>query len=381
MRTNPIRIPIIIMVLAVGDFFTACNKAQTRTDAQVASDIQGKINADQAVRTKQIAVQAANGVVTLSGAVTSEAERSAAANDAATVSGVRTVVNNLSVQSAEAYAPQNAPQPADSSQQAAPPPPSQPPASQPATTTRGVSARKPSGASQRGNQAPQSGYGSQADRMAQQQNASQPSQQYAQNTAPAPEPAPAPAPPPPAKITIPDGTVLSVRMIDSLDSETSNPGDVFRATLNSPVQVDGRTVIPTDADVFGRVVDVRAAGRFKGSGLLTIEVTKVSFNGHAYPVHTNQWSKQTEARGKNTAEKVGGGAALGAIIGAIAGGGKGAGIGAAVGAGAGGVTQAAIKAAQIKLGPESLLTFHLAQPVTVQPSSSNDRNAGRQHIE
>ncbi|HVJ05043.1 MAG TPA: BON domain-containing protein [Candidatus Saccharimonadales bacterium] len=380
MRTNPIRIPVCILLLAVGTFFTACNKAQTRTDAQVASDIQGKINADQAVRTKQIAVQAANGVVTLSGVVTSEAERSAAANDAATVSGVRTVVNNLSVQSADAYVPQNAPQPADSSQQAAPPPPSQPPASQPATSTRGVSARKPSAASQPGNQAPQSGYGSQADRMAQQRNEPQPSQQYAQNTAPQPAPAPAP-PPPPAKITIPDGTELSVRMIDSLDSETSNPGDVFRATLNSPVQVDGRTVIPADADVFGRVVDVHAAGRFKGSGLLTIEVTKIGFNGHTYPVHTNQWSKQTEARGKNTAEKVGGGAALGAIIGAIAGGGKGAGIGAAVGAGAGGVTQAAIKAAQIKLGPESLLTFHLAQPVTVQPSSRSDRNAGRQHVE
>ncbi len=383
MRTKPIRIPIIIMVMAVGVFFTACNKAQTRTDAQVASDIQAKINADQAVKTKQIAVQAANGVVTLSGAVTSEAERSAAANDAAMVAGVKTVVNNLSVQTADASVPQNAPQSAESSQSTAPPQPSQP-TSQPATTTRGVSARKPSASEQRRNQANQSGYGSgygsQADMMAQQGNSAQ--QQNAQNTAPAPEPAPAPAPPPPpAKITVPDGTVLSVRMLDTLDSETSNPGDVFRATLNSPVQVDGRTVIPADADVFGRVVDVQAAGRFKGSGLLTIEVTKVSFNGRSYPVHTNQWSKQTEGRGKGTAEKVGGGAALGAIIGAIAGGGKGAGIGAAVGAGAGGVTQAAIKAAQIKLGPESLLTFHLAQPVTVQPASRNDRNAGRQHVE
>ena len=170
-------------------------------------------------------------------------------------------------------------------------------------------------------------------------------------------------------------------MLDTLDSETAKPGDTFRATLNSPVQVDGRVVIPADADVFGRVVDVHAAGRFQGSGLLTIEITKVGFNGRTYPIHTDQWSKQTEGRGKGTAEKVGGGAALGALIGALAGGGRGAGIGAAVGAGAGGVTQAAIKAAQIKLGPESLLTFHLAQPVTVQPSNYIDRNAGRQHVD
>jgi hypothetical protein len=219
----------------------------------------------------------------------------------------------------------------------------------------------------------------QADAMAQQRDAAN-AAQNAQNTPPPPPAAPVP-PPPPAKVTIPDGTVLAIRMLDTLDSETANPGDAFRATLNSPVQVDGRTVIPADADVFGRVVDVHAAGRFKGSGLLTIEVTKVAFNGHSYPIHSNQWSKQTEARGKGTAEKVGGGAALGAIIGAIAGGGKGAGIGAAVGAGAGGITQAAIRAAQIKLGPESLLTFHLAQPVTVQPSSTNDRNAGRQRVD
>jgi hypothetical protein len=170
-------------------------------------------------------------------------------------------------------------------------------------------------------------------------------------------------------------------MLDTLNSETANPGDTFRATLNSPIQVDGRTVIPADADLYGRVVDARAAGRFKGAGLLAIEITKVGFNGRTYFIHTNQWSKESEGRGKNTAEKVGGGAALGAIIGAIAGGGKGAGIGTAVGAGAGGVAQGATKAAQIKLGPESLLTFHLAQPVTVQPASSNDRNAGRQRVD
>lgn len=380
MRPNLIRSSIVILFAAAVLFTAACNKSQTRTDAQVASDIQTKLNADQTVRNKQIAVLAANGVVTLSGSVGSEAERSAVAGDAATVNGVRTVVNNLVVQTADASAPQSDSQSANANQ---PPPPQDQPASQPATTTRGISARKPSPARQNGSN---QGNGqsnapmTQADAMRQQGNAPEQAQD-AQN-APPPPPPPAPAPPPPpAKVTVPDGTVLAIRMLDSLDSETANPGDSFRATLNSSVQVDGRTVIPADADVYGRVVDVHAAGRFKGSGLLTIEVNKVSFNGRSYAVHTNQWSKETDGRGKGTAEKVGGGAALGAIIGAIAGGGKGAGIGAAVGAGAGGVTQAAIKAAQIKLGPESLLTFHLSQPVTVQPSSSNERNSGRQRVD
>ena len=360
---------LIILFLAAAVLCMAgCNKSQ-RTDAQVASDIQSKLNADQAVQNKQIAVLAANGVVTLSGTVNSETERGAIASDAAAVNGVRTVVNNLTVQAADAPSAQNESPSVVVDQQ---PSSAQNPAPAPYHATKPSAARQSAK-----NQA--SGQGNapltQAQAM-QQQYSPEPAQ--TQQAAP-PPPAPAP-PPPPEKITIPDGTVFAVRMLDTLDSETANPGDSFRATLNSPVQADGRMVIPADADLFGRVVDVHAAGRFKGSALLTIEITKVSFNGRTYPLHTDQWSKQTQGRGKGTAEKVGGGAVLGALIGGLAGGGRGAGIGAAVGAGAGGVTQAAIKAAQIKLGPESLLTFHLAQPVTVQPSNYIDRNAGRQQV-
>ena len=49
-----------------------------------------------------------NGVVTLSGDVTSDTERAAAASDAATVEGVRTVVNNLQVQQAAMTPPRAA---------------------------------------------------------------------------------------------------------------------------------------------------------------------------------------------------------------------------------------------------------------------------------
>lgn len=372
MRPKLFRSLIVILLASAALCIVACNKA--RSDAQVVSEIQGRINADQTVRSKQISVLAASGVVTLSGSVNSEAERSAIASDAASIGGVRTVVNNLTVQSANASAAPNESQSPAVNQQPAPTA-SQPPASQPATPAR---VRKPSASRQSSQYRQNSAPPSQTDTMGQQRNTNEPAQNL-QSAAP-PVSAPAP-PPPPEKITIPDGTALALRMSDTLDSETASPGDTFRATLNSPVQVDGRVVIPADADVFGRVVAAQSAGRFKGSALLTLELTKVSFNGRTYPIHTDQWSKETQGRGRNTAEKVGGGAALGAIIGAIAGGGKGAGIGTAVGAGAGGVAQGVTKPAQVKLGPESLLTFHLAQPVTVQPSSYSDRNAGRQHLD
>ena len=91
-------------------------------------------------------------------------------------------------------------------------------------------------------------------------------------------------------------------------------------------------------------------------------------NGKSYDIHTDQWAKEGAARGKNTAEKVGGGAAIGAIIGAIAGGGKGAAIGAGVGAGAGTTAQAATRGEQVRLPSESVINFRLETSISVIPT-------------
>ena len=72
------------------------------TDAQVATAVQSKIYSDSQIQSRQIGVQAADGVVTLTGDVSSDNERAAAAGDASGVEGVKTVVNNLQVQQAEA---------------------------------------------------------------------------------------------------------------------------------------------------------------------------------------------------------------------------------------------------------------------------------------
>jgi hypothetical protein len=181
-------------------------------------------------------------------------------------------------------------------------------------------------------------------------------------------------------VLIPAGTQFTVRLNDPLDSERNQIGDTFHGSLSAPIVINGETVIPSGADVVGRVADVKSAGRFAGNSVLTLELTSVSMNGRTYNIQTNQWSRAGKGEGKNTATKVGVGTAAGAVLGGIIGGGKGAAIGAATGAGAGTGVAASRKGEQIKLAPEAVLNFQIINPLTVTPQGTNDRNAGRMPV-
>src|SRR5437660_111735 len=98
MRTKlfPISAALLLALVVV----TGCTKFGARSDSQVASDVQSKLNSDSNIQNKQIGVAADKGVVTLSGTVNSDLERTAAANDAGQIEGVKTVINNLQTNSA-----------------------------------------------------------------------------------------------------------------------------------------------------------------------------------------------------------------------------------------------------------------------------------------
>jgi hypothetical protein len=344
-----------VSTLVVLMAWSGCNKTPVRSDAQVATEIQNKINNDSRISAREIGVQSANGVVTLSGNVDSDNERALVASDAATVEGVKTVVNNLVVEQAQT------------------------------TTLSAEKSRAATAAPQpQGKRTPKGSGGGSAAADNQGTgplpgvNASnvQPGNPQTPPSEPAVTQAATP-PRPPKKVTIPAGTQLTVRLNDALDSERNQIGDSFHATMGAPIVIDDETVIPSGADVVGRVVDVKSAGRFAGNSALTLELTSLSVNGKTYNLQTSQWSRQGKGEGKNTAVKAGGGAAIGAVIGGLAGGGKGAAIGSVAGAGAGTGVAATKKGEQIKLGSESTLSFLLINTVTVTQQSSNDLNAGR----
>jgi hypothetical protein len=171
-------------------------------------------------------------------------------------------------------------------------------------------------------------------------------------------------------VTIPAGQSILVRMIDSVDSSKNHVGDIFHASLETDLTVNGTLVARKGTDVYGRLAEAKEAGHMAGSSELQLELTRMVIDGHDYPVVSSDYTLQGKGRGKNTAEKVGGGAALGAIIGAIAGGGKGAAIGAGVGAGAGGAVQVLTRGQQVKVPSETLLEFRLQQPTMVAATQS-----------
>jgi hypothetical protein len=167
-------------------------------------------------------------------------------------------------------------------------------------------------------------------------------------------------------VTIPAGTLVSIRIDQRISTETNKTGDSFRASLDQPITVDDAVIAERGARVEGRVVEADPGGRVKGLARLSLELVRLdSSDGQRLRLQTEPFAKEAQNEKKRDAMKVGAAAGIGAAIGAISGGGKGAAIGAAVGgaAGAGGV--AATRGAPAEIPAETRMTFRLRDAITV----------------
>lgn len=166
-------------------------------------------------------------------------------------------------------------------------------------------------------------------------------------------------------LTLPADTMVTVRMIDAVNSDTARLGQTFRASVDEPVIVDGQQVIPRGADVLTKLVDDKQSGKLQGRTVLTLALMSIEVNGRPVEVTSTDLQTSSGSRGSRTAKVVGGTAALGAIIGAIAGGGKGAAIGAGSGAAIGGGAEVLTDGQKVKIPSETRLTFRLQAPARI----------------
>ncbi len=192
---------------------------------------------------------------------------------------------------------------------------------------------------------------------------------------PPPPPAPvrkAAEPPKAATVTIPSGTLLNIRLQEKLSTEKNMAGDVFQATLDQPVVIDGFIIAERGARVQGKITELDRSGKVKGLARIVLELTDLNTSdGQRVKVQTSAFERKAESTVKKDALKVGLGAALGAAIGGIAGGGKGAATGAGVGgaAGAGGVLLTRGQAAELPV--ETKVAFRLQEPITLTEKLNN----------
>ncbi len=321
------RISVLALLLAL-TFSVSCSRLAAPSDDAITTDIKAKMFSELALKNAAVDVSSKGGVVTLTGQVPDDAARLAAYKIATEAKGVTKVNDQMSVVAAQAAAPELA-------VPAATPAPE--PAARPAKPRRASSPARSQGAA----------------------SATEPSPAAAA-AAPA-----APPPPQPVTVTVPANTVVTVRTIDSIDSKTNHAGEVFKASLDAPIVVDNKVIVPSGADAYLKLASASSAGHITGRSELGLELTSIVFQGKTYSVVSSDVKQSGASRGKRSAETIGGGAALGALIGAVAGGGKGAAIGAAVGGGAGTGVQVLTKGQQVKIPSETRLDFTLQQPLDI----------------
>ncbi len=157
-----------------------------------------------------------------------------------------------------------------------------------------------------------------------------------------------------------------VRTTSTLSTKTNAAGETFAASLEQPLVIDGVTVAEKGARVTGRVASADPGGRVKGVAQIGVALDEITINGQNYPVVSGIHVQSAPKTVKKDAKKVGIAAGIGAGIGAIAGGGDGALKGAGVGAGAGTGAVLATRGDAAVIPAETVLTFSLAEPITVQ---------------
>ncbi len=161
-------------------------------------------------------------------------------------------------------------------------------------------------------------------------------------------------------------SVVGLQVETSITSDHARIEDEVVARVTRDVRVGDRVAIPAWAKAHGEVTLVERGGRLRDRARLAVRFTSVVFaDGTRVPLETDTIYREGDARSRESASRIGGGAIGGAIIGGLFGGTKGAVIGGSAGAGAGTAAVLARGRNAASLPSGTPITVRLIEPTTV----------------
>jgi hypothetical protein len=166
-----------------------------------------------------------------------------------------------------------------------------------------------------------------------------------------------PAQPSAATVTVPAGSVLTVR-VETPVSSNDPAGTRFTAKLLADLPGGDAVAVKAGSTVYGAVQKSKQAGRLAGKSQLSLALTEIDVGGgKKLPLLTTNFAEAGKGEFRKTARNVAGGALIGHAVDDSGG----AGAGAAVGAGVSLIR----KGNSVTVPPGALLEFRLTQPLQV----------------
>ena len=356
-----------------------------RSDGQIEMDVVHALDASQALKNDLITAATIQSEVTLAGTVSTDASKKLAESIVTKVPGVTKVHNNLIIGYPQDA--QNGPvsQPADDNDQGAQQQANAQPDNGPAPPPQAYPQQPKPDQGQYSQPAPPQGQYPDQGQYSQPAPPQQgqypppypparprygyppPQQQQGYNQPPAPSYKPATGP-----VTIPAGTLLQLRTSEALASKRAKDGEPVQFTVISDVTFGGVLAIPRGATVHGVITESKKAGELSGSPVLALTLNSLDLGGQTYPINTDEFKVKGPNKAGQTVGNAVGAGLVGTIIGCAVGRGVGCAIGAGAGVAAGTAASAASSGPGVWIPAEALVSFHLKDPLTVNPVSQEE---------
>jgi hypothetical protein len=158
----------------------------------------------------------------------------------------------------------------------------------------------------------------------------------------------------PNTITLPEGTVISVRIADKINSNHNQIGDIFTGIVDPSVLVDSRVVIPRGTEAQLQMVEDKKGGHLHGNAEIEVELISLVIDGKKIDADSDVVKRKKGALSTKAMAAVKPGA-VGAAEVAVS-------VNPIGAAALGGI--AVLKAAKVQIKPGTRIAFTLASPLT-----------------